>query len=170
MKAAVVFFSRAGENFINGKTKKIAIGNTVVFAQKVAALLDTECIKLKEVERYPEKYEEAVKRAENEKKQLSRITYHPIDLERSEIDALFLGYPNWWGSYPQIIASFLADFNTEGLEIYPFCTHEGSAFGHSLADLRKQCPKAKINGGLPIRGSRVERSDLAIENWLLPYK
>lgn len=170
LNPVVVFFSRAGENFINGKPQKISIGNTAVLAHKIAEHLNCQLIQLEEVELYPERYDGTVSRAELEKKESKRVAYHDLDIDRSEVDALFLGYPNWWGSYPRIIATFLEDFNTDGLDIYPFCTHEGSAFGSSLDELKKQCPKAKIHCGLPVRGSRVERSDIAIENWLLSYK
>ena len=170
MNLVVVYFSRAGENFINGVSKKIPIGNTEVLAQKIANRLNCPLIQLKETDNYPESYDETVKRAECEKKAARRVGYQKIELDRSKIDTLFLGYPNWWGSYPRIIATFLEDFDTDGLIIYPFCTHEGSAFGSSLNELEDQCPNADIRSGLPVRGSRVERADVAIENWLLAYQ
>lgn len=67
-----------------------------------------------------------------------RVAYQDITHDCSKIDTLFLGYPNLWGSYPRIIATFLEDFDTEGLIIYPFCTHEESAFGSSLNKLKNQ--------------------------------
>lgn len=53
--------------------------------------------------------------------------------------------------------------------IYPFCTHEGSAFGSSLEELSPVCSGAEIKTGLAIRGSKSERADTAIKNWLLSY-
>lgn len=170
LNLVVVYFSRAGENFINGVSKKIPIGNTEVLAQKIANRLNCPLIQLKEMDNYPDSYDETVKRAESEKKAATRVPYQKTELDRSKIDVLFLGYPNWWGSYPRIIATFLEDFDADGLIIYPFCTHEGSAFGSSLNELEDQCPNADIRSGLPVRGSRVERADVAIENWLLAYQ
>ncbi|WP_430612546.1 flavodoxin family protein [Enterococcus sp. DIV0876] len=170
MSAVVVFFSRSGENLINGKPVKISIGNTELLAQKIAERLNCQRIQLEEMDRYPEEYKNTVDRAAYEKQENKRIAYHPVAIDRLKIDTLFLGYPNWWGSYPRIIATFLEDFETDGLAIYPFCTHEGSAFGSSLNELKEQCPNATIHCGLPVRGSRVDRSDIAIENWLLMDK
>ncbi|MGO3729120.1 MAG: flavodoxin, partial [Enterococcus viikkiensis] len=170
LNPVVVFFSHAGENFINGVSQKIPIGNTEVLAHNIAKKLNCPLIRLEEMEVYPENYEETVTRAEYEKKENKRVAYHKIEIDRTKIDTLFLGYPNWWGSYPKIIGSFLEDFPTEGLEIYPFCTHEGSAFGNSLHELKMQCPHAIVHCGLPVRGSRVERAEVAVENWLLAYK
>lgn len=170
LNPVVVYFSRAGENFINGVSQKIPIGNTEVLAHKIIDQLNCPFIRLKEIENYPDSYDETVKQAELEKKGNTRVAYQKIELDRSKIDTLFLGYPNWWGSYPRIISTFLEDFDTDGLIIYPFCTHEGSAFGSSLNELKNQCPNADIRCGLPVRGSRVQRADVAIENWLLAYK
>lgn len=170
MKAAVVFFSRSGENFVGGKRQMITIGNTAIVAQKIASQLKLEPIELKALEAYPASYDETVRRAEAEKKLAKRVAYQPFELEYSKLEALFLGYPNWWGSYPQIVATFLADFETKGLDIYPFCTHEGSALGSSLADLKKSCPAATIKTGLPIRGSCAEQSEAAVKNWLTSWR
>lgn len=170
LNPVVVYFSHAGENFINGISKKVSMGNTEVLAYKIVNRLNCPLIQLKEMACYPESYDETVKCAEYEKKENRRVAYQKIELDRSKIDTLFLGYPNWWGSYPRIVATFLEDFDTDGLAIYPFCTHEGSAFGSSMNELKTQCPNADIRSGLPVRGSRVERADVAIENWLLVYK
>ncbi|PQD38933.1 hypothetical protein CUM72_04955 [Enterococcus durans] len=70
------------------------------------------------------------------------------------------------GCYPQAVESFLATTSTTKKIIYPFCTHEGSSFGHSLDQLRKACPEAMIKTGLAIRGSRVSKADQTIDNWL----
>lgn len=170
LNPVIVYFSRTGENFIDGVSQKIPIGNTEILARKIVNRLSCPLIQLSEMKRYPENYDETVKRTECEKKAAIRVNYQKIELDRSKIDTLFLVYPNWWGSYPRIIATFLEDFDTDGLIIYPFCTHEGGAFGSSLNELKKHCPNADILSGLPVRGSRVERADVAIENWLLAYK
>lgn len=166
----VIYFSHAGENFINGISQKIPIGHTEVLAHKIVNRLNCPIIQLRESDCYPDSYDETVKRAKSEKKETMHVAYQDLNLNRSKIDTLFLGYPNWWGSYPRVIATFLEDFDTDGLIIYPFCTHEGSAFGSSLNELKNQCPIADIRSGLPVRGSRVERADVAIGNWLLAYK
>lgn len=65
-----------------------------------------------------------------------------------------------------IVASFLKDYHFDGKIIFPFCTHEGSGFGNSLEDFKKTCPEALIYPGLAIRGSRVNKADTAIQNWV----
>ncbi|HFD1635909.1 TPA: hypothetical protein QFF48_002184 [Enterococcus faecium] len=58
------------------------------------------------MKRYPESYDETVKRVKYEKKGNMRVAYQDITHDRSKIDTRFLGHPNWWGSYPRIIATF----------------------------------------------------------------
>ena len=48
----------------------------------------------------------------------------------------------------------------------PFCTHEGSAMGHSEMDLQKLLPLSVLHKGIPLRGSTVEESEKKIELWL----
>lgn len=42
--------------------------------------------------------------------------------------------------------------------------------GSSVEELKQLCPTAIIEAGLPIRGSRVDRADTAIKNWLTTIK
>lgn len=53
-----------------------------------------------------------------------------------------------------------------GKTIRPFCTHEGSGLGSSLADIKKLCPGAKVEEGLAIRGGAVGQCRNLLEAWL----
>lgn len=70
-------------------------------------------------------------------------------------NVIFLGYPNWWGTMPMPVFTFLGEYDFSGKTIVPFCTHEGSGSGRSEKDIAKLCPKATILKGLAIHGSRV---------------
>lgn len=163
---AVIYFSRRGENFVNGKIEDLTVGNTEAAAKKIAAVLDCPLFQLQPVTPYPDKYQEATKQAELERQQQTQIPYTMEGWKAADYNTIFLGYPNWWGGLPQIVVSFLQDHDWQNTTIYPFCTHEGSGLGSSVAELKALCPQATVNAGLPIRGSRVARSDTAIQNWL----
>ena len=83
-----------------------------------------------------------------------------------DYDLVVLGYPNWWGTMPMAIWSFLESYDFSGKTIIPFCTHEGSGLGHSEADLRRLCPGAKLLAGLAIRGGSGKSAAKDIESWL----
>ncbi len=84
----------------------------------------------------------------------------------NQYDVIYLGYPNWWGTMPMVLFTFLESYDFKGKTIIPFCTHEGSALGTSIRDIKKLCPDANIKQGLAIRGGNVNSSDKAIEDWL----
>ena len=66
MKKLVVYFSRTGENSVNGEIEIITKGYTEIIAEKIAKLTDAELWKLEPVEPYPFMYSECVKRANSE--------------------------------------------------------------------------------------------------------
>ncbi len=84
----------------------------------------------------------------------------------ADYDIVYLGYPNWWGTMPMAVWTFLEAYDFSGKTIVPFCTHEGSRMGNSEQDIKKLCPEATVLKGLPIKGSDVEKADKNIEAWI----
>ncbi|MBO1305224.1 flavodoxin [Enterococcus sp. 669A] len=167
---AVIYFSRKGENFVGGSIQELTVGNTEAAAKKIADELNCPAFEITPVIPYPNNYQETTKLAEAEHQQQLTVEYTVEDLDLSRYQTIFLGYPNWWGGLPQIVVSFLKANDWTGKTIHPFCTHEGSGMGSSVQELQKLCPQATIETGLPIRGSRVDRADKAINNWLINEK
>ena len=52
-----------------------------------------------------------------------------------DYEAIFLGYPIWWGDAPKIISTFLETYDFDGKTIVPFCTSGSSSIGGSVSDL-----------------------------------
>ena len=66
MKTLIVYFSRTGENSVNGEMEYISKGFTEILAEKIAKETGGELYKLMPVEPYPANYEECVKRSRRE--------------------------------------------------------------------------------------------------------
>jgi len=81
-------------------------------------------------------------------------------------EVIYLGYPNWWGTMPMAVFTFLESYDFSGKTIVPYCTHEDSGLGSSERDIKKLCPTAKVMAGLAIKGSTVGRADNEVANWL----
>lgn len=64
------------------------------------------------------------------------------------------------------VFTFLEHFDFSGKTIMPFCTHESSGMGNSVADIKKECPNAVVEKGLAVYGSRVGNSKKEIESWV----
>jgi flavodoxin len=168
---AIVYFSRAGENLINGKTTRLETGNTQLLAQMLAQILteqdDTRHVSLHALtalHTYPDSYEETLERARRE----NTTAIAPISLPESE-KTLLLGYPVWWGSLPAPVETYLESTDLSGKNLMPFCTHEGSRFGRTITQIAQLQKNARVLEGLPVRGSAVRQAEQAARNWLLSH-
>ena len=81
----------------------------------------------------------------------------------SSYDTIILAYPNYWGTAPMAVFTFLESAELSGKTIYPLCTNEGSGLGRSVSDIKKY---ADTGEGLSISGSKVKSAKPQIEIWL----
>ena len=80
-------------------------------------------------------------------------------------DTIVLGYPNYWGTIPMAVATFLERYDFTGKTILPLCTNEGSGMGSSESDIKKYAEGAVVKSGLSITGSQASGSKGAVEKW-----
>ena len=81
-------------------------------------------------------------------------------------DTVILAYPNYWGTMPMAVYTFLEAFDFTGKTILPLCTNEGSGMGSSEREIKKTCPGAAVKNGLPITGSSAGSSESSVKRWL----
>jgi flavodoxin len=155
-KILVVYFSHSG--------------NTRAVAYDICKKVDGEFFEIQTVKPYPTDYNTVVDIAKRELKADFRPELKSKLKNSGQYDVIFVGYPNWWGTYPQAVKVFLSMHDFSGKTIIPFCTHEGSELGRSVADMKKLCPKSTILEGLAIRGSAAHNSDDRIDEWLKKLK
>ncbi|HSP47199.1 MAG TPA: flavodoxin, partial [Clostridiaceae bacterium] len=118
------------------------------------------------VKSYPEDYTETTKVAEKELEVKARPELTGTVADMDKYDVIYLGYPNWWGTMPMAVYTFLESYDLSGKTIIPFCTHEGSGMGSSEWEIKKLCRNSKVLPGLAIQGSKVARADKEIQDWL----
>ncbi|MGN0173696.1 MAG: flavodoxin [Acutalibacteraceae bacterium] len=165
-KKLIAFYSRADENYISGLLKTLEVGNTEVAANIIAELTDADSFKIEQVQAYSKGYNECIAEAQEDQKQNVRPKLKSYPESISDYEVIYLGFPNYWGTMPMAVFTFLEHFDFSGKIIKPFCTHEGSGLGGSIDDIKKLCPNAKVEKGLAIRGSSVQNSKTSIEKWL----
>ena len=81
-------------------------------------------------------------------------------------DVVFLGYPNWWGSFPMPVATFVETYKLDGKTVAPFFTHGGGGEQRCLSDLQKLTPNAKFTQDLVLSGSSSKNAQGQIKSWL----
>ena len=162
-KDLILFFSRAGENYYGGELKVVKKGNTEVIADYISQFTGADIFKVEPETPYPEDYMECTKAVKGEKQ--SRPLKQVLE-DISSYDGIYIGFPNWWGSLPKVLASQLEILDFNGKVVKPFVTHEGSGFGKAKKELKKLCRGADIRKGLEIKGSDVLDSKDKVKNWI----
>lgn len=165
MAALIVYFSRAHENYFSGQIRDIKVGNTEVVAGILKDLTGTDTFKLEPVREYADEYNQCIAEAKEDKERDARpeIKAYP-DLDG--VDTVYLGYPNYWGTMPMPVWTFLEHYDWTGKKIFPICTNEGSGMGSSERDIRRLAPGAEVGKGLSIHGSEAANAEPALKKWL----
>lgn len=158
-KIAVVYFSRADENYSVGVIEK---GNTEIVAEEIARRTGAAIFKIERANPYPADYRSCVDEAKKE--QCAALRPAPKGIpDVSVFDIVFVGYPNWWGDLPMPMYTFLESQDWNGKVVIPFCTHEGSGLSGTEAALRKTCMGATVKKGLAIRGANAQNDKAVVE-------
>ena len=165
-KVLIVYYSRKGENYVNGSVRKLSKGNTEVVAEMIADMTGGDLFEIDTVKPYAADYYTCIQEAKQEQAENARPALKAYPDSLDGYDTLFVGYPNWWGTMPMAMFTFLEHFDLTGKRILPFCTNEGSGLGRSEADLKKLCPTAEVGKGLSIHGAEAASSRGKVEAWV----
>jgi flavodoxin len=141
-------------------------GNTREIANQIHRAVGGDIFEIRTVQTYPGAYDEVVKQAKQEKESGYKPALKEKIRDIGSYDVVFVGYPNWWGTMPMPVVTFLSEHDLSGKTIVPFCTHEGSGMGRSVADIKKLSPKSTVLEGLPVRGSYAKRAQEDVTKWL----
>ena len=165
MAKLIVYYSRADENYFGGDYRYVEVGNTEKAAKIIAEKTGAELFKIEQVKPYAKDYNTCINQAKADQRGNARpeLTRYPDSLEG--YDEIYLGFPNYWGTMPMAVFTFLEHFDFNGKTIHPFCTHEGSGMGSSERDLKRICAGATVERGLSIRGCEAAKSGEKVAAW-----
>lgn len=129
MKTLVVYYS------FSGRTKELA--------EDIGLIADSDIIQLKPREDYDFTLNTTVKtiRLGMEGDYSPKLIAY--EEEPEAYDLIFIGSPNWLGTYAPPLRSFLRAHNFENKTLVPFLSHGGGGFGSMIKDLEKES-KAKV--------------------------
>ena len=86
-----------------------------------------------------------------------------------DVNRLVIVFPNWWGDLPMACYTFLDEVVTDGLEVYPICTHDDNGLAMIERMLAKAYPKAIVKRGLAVRGELVRSGDEKVVETIKKY-
>jgi len=162
----IAYFSRPGNNYVGGTIVNLPVGNTEVIPTMIREMTETDLFRIEAANPYPVDYTETTQVAREELRSKARPTLAGQLEGMESYTAIFLGYPNWWGTMPMPVFTFLEEHDLSGKTIVPFCTHEGSGLGRSVTDIRQVCLRSMVLEGLAVRGGDVENARDEVAGWL----
>lgn len=162
----IAYFSRADEKYFGGAIRYVQKGNTEIVCEKIKELIEADTFRIEMKHPYSPAYLTCIDEAKKDLKENARPELVSIPKSIDNYSTIILAYPNYWGTIPMAVATFLESFNFSEKIILPLCTNEGSGMGKSESDIKKYVPNAILKSGLAIIGSRAENSIKAIKAWL----
>lgn len=164
-KSLIIYFSRADENYFDGKIKNIDKGNTEIIAEYIRDITNSDIFKVEPLVEYSEKYTICIEEAKE------RIQTHnaPIKeniLDIASYDVIYIGSPVYWGKMPEELTNALKNLNFKDKIVKPFITHEGSGSAQIPDQIKGICSGANVLDSLIIVGSEAKNSKSIVENWI----
>ena len=139
-KVLVVYFTWSGTSKITAETMREEL-NADIF--QIEADKYIPCVAQAGVEKFKKERPQLKAEAEN----------------ISDYEKIVLVFPNWWGTLPMPVFSFLEKYDFTGKTILPICMHGGGGLTNTIKDLKKVCPAANILEGTPIKKQDAESDE-----------
>ncbi len=165
-KSLVIYYSRAGQNYVNGDIVDLPVGNTEIVVNYIKEFTGADTFKVETVEDYPIDYMETTEVAKEELNNNARPELKEELTDISEYDIVYIASPNWWGTLPMALFTQLEKLDFTGKIVKTVVTHEGSGLGSTMGDVKKLCQGAEIKKGLAIHGAEAKNSKSNVERWV----
>lgn len=164
-KNLIIYYSRKGENYVNGSLKFLEKGNTEIAAEFIQKAVGGDMFRVETVKPYSESYNICIEEAKRELNENARPELQKYLQDISQYDNIFVCGPCWWGTFPLAIFSQLERLDFTGKKVIPLMTHEGSGLGGSERDIKNICKGAEFGKGLAVHGADAARSEKIISQW-----
>ena len=165
-KSIVIYYSRRGQNYVNGEIVDLDVGNTEVIVDYIKEFTDAETFRVETVNDYPEDYMETTEVAQKELEKNIRPQLKDELDNIDDYDVVYIASPNWWGTLPMAMFTQLEKLDFTGKTVKVVITHEGSGLADSIKDVKRVCSGADIKEGLAIAGAEVKDKKSNIERWI----
>ncbi len=161
----ILYYSRKGENYVNGTVKSLAKGNTEIVAAFIQKAVGGDLFEIGTVKEYSADYHICTEEAKKELREGARPELKQYLDSVAQYDNIFVCGPCWWGTYPMAVFTQLEKLDFTGKKVLAVMTHEGSGLGSSERDLKKICKGATFGTGLAVHGADAADSEAAVVSW-----
>jgi flavodoxin len=164
-KNLIIYYSRTGENYVNGSIKNLAKGNTEICAEFIQKAVGGDLFEIKTVKAYDADYYKCIDEAKKELNSNARPQLQNYLESITEYDNIFVCGPCWWGTFPCAVFTQLERLDFTGKKVMALMTHEGSGLGSCERDLRKICKGASFGNGMAVHGADAAKAENAVSVW-----
>lgn len=161
----IIYYSRRGNNYVNGSIRSLAKGNTEIVAEFIRKAVGGDLFEIETVQDYSADYMKCTEEAKDELRADARPELKGYLDDISQYDNIVVAGPCWWGTYPMGVFTQLDRLDFTGKRVFPVMTHEGSGLGSSAQSLRKHCKGATVGNGLAVHGADAQKSEAAVAGW-----
>lgn len=164
-KTLVIYYSKTGENYVNGSVQTLAKGNTEIVAEFIQKAIGADLFQVETIKTYADDYYTCIDEAKKEQRDNARPALKNTLSDISAYDNIVIAGPCWWGNYPMAIFTQLDALDFTGKKVFPVMTHEGSGLANSVRALKKACKGATVGEGLAVHGADASQSEGVVATW-----
>lgn len=151
-KTLVIYYSRSG--------------NTKQIADYISEKIGGDVVRLETVRTYPSNYDEMLDTAKEEQRNGGRPELKNKNINITNYDTIFLGYPIWWGEIATPVYTFLDEYDLSGKKIAPFVTSGSSGLSGTPSDIKREESGAEVLEAMSITSSTLSNYKSLTDNWL----
>lgn len=141
-------------------------GNTRLIAQDIQGMIGGDLFEIKAERAYGPDFDSAVEQAREELRINARPKLTAKVENMRDYDVIFVGFPNWVGTMPMAVFSFLEQYDFSGKTLIPFCTHGTSGVSDTITDFKRLNPQATILEYIDFFRNDVRDAEIPLQNWL----
>lgn len=141
-------------------------GNTLQVAERIHERVESDFFRIEPAIPYTTNYDELLDVAQAEQRNGEMPAIAQAVSDWGSYDVVYLGYPIWWYEAPQIIKSFVSQYDFSGKTMVPFCTSGGSRLESTLPEVKDLCPGAVFLDGITLSGDTVSSHLGDVDAWL----
>ena len=164
-KTVVIYYSRKGENYVNGRIENLMKGNTEIVVEFIKKAVDADLFEVETKKAYAADYEACTEEAKAELRAGTLPELVRMLSSVADYDNIVVAGPCWWGTYPMAIVTQLKELDFYGKRVFPVMTHEGSGLAGSASALQSYCVGAVVGEGLAVHGAEAVQSEAAVAAW-----
>ena len=164
-KNMIIYYSRRGENYVNGRIENLKKGNIEICAEYIQKAVGGDLFEIQTVEDYAKDYRKCTEEAAQEIRNNARPRRTKYLETIADYDNVFVCGPCWWGTFPMPVFSQIERLDFTGKKVMVLMTHEGSGLGSSERDLRKMCKGATFGNGMAVHGADSAKSEKSVAAW-----